>query len=137
MLILDTDHLSEFIRGSSAGAMLRQRLLARDAAITIVTLEEQARGWLSRIKQARTHDELIFGYNKLQSLFEVGAAWDVLPWDRASAEVFDGLVGQRPRIGTMDLRIASIVIAGNGTLLSRNLRDFARIDGLKVQNWLE
>jgi tRNA(fMet)-specific endonuclease VapC len=135
MLILDTDYLSEFIRGSQTGSQLSQRL-SGGAAITIITLEEQARGWLSRIKQARTHDELIFGYSKLQALFDVAAAWNVLPWDRSAAKIFDSLAVQRPRIGTMDLRIASIVIAFNGVLLSRNLKDFERIPSLKVENWL-
>ena len=41
------------------------------------------------------------------------------------------------RIGTMDLRIASIVIANNATLLSANLRDFLRIPSLRVENWLD
>jgi tRNA(fMet)-specific endonuclease VapC len=135
MLILDTDHLSEFIRGSQTGSQLRQRL-SGGAAITIITLEEQSRGWLSRIKQARTHDELIFGYSKLKALFNVGAVWNVLPWDHSAATIFDKLAVQRPRIGTMDLRIASIVIACGGILLSRNMKDFERIPGLRVENWL-
>jgi tRNA(fMet)-specific endonuclease VapC len=37
----------------------------------------------------------------------------------------------------MDLRIASIALANNGTLLTRNLKDFERIDGLKLRNWLD
>lgn len=37
----------------------------------------------------------------------------------------------------MDLRIASIVLANGATLLSRNLRDFDRVPGLRVENWLE
>ena len=37
----------------------------------------------------------------------------------------------------MDLRIASIAIANDATLLSRNLKDFSRVPGLRVENWLE
>ena len=37
----------------------------------------------------------------------------------------------------MDLKIASIALAANATLLSRNLRDFQRIPNLSVENWLE
>jgi tRNA(fMet)-specific endonuclease VapC len=137
MLIVDTDHFSEIVRDSAAGAVVSRKLIGMKVSVTIITLEEQARGWLSRIKQARTHDELIFGYSKLQALFQVGAAWNVLHWDHSAATVFDKLAVKRPRIGTMDLRIASIVIARNGTLLSRNLKDFARVDGLKAENWLD
>jgi tRNA(fMet)-specific endonuclease VapC len=35
----------------------------------------------------------------------------------------------------MDLRIASIALATNATLLSRNLRDFQRVPGLTVEDW--
>jgi tRNA(fMet)-specific endonuclease VapC len=37
----------------------------------------------------------------------------------------------------MDLRIAAIAMANDATLLSRNLRDFERVAGLKVENWLD
>ena len=36
----------------------------------------------------------------------------------------------------MDLKIASIVLAWQGTLLTRNVIDFSRIPGLKFEDWL-
>src|SRR5688572_12344194 len=56
VLILDTDHLSEFEVGSSAGERLRERLLSsgEDVATTIISAEEQLRGWLAQIH--RLHD---------------------------------------------------------------------------------
>ena len=46
MLVLDTDHLVEFDRGSDAGEVLRQRLESADEEITttIISAEEQFRG---------------------------------------------------------------------------------------------
>jgi tRNA(fMet)-specific endonuclease VapC len=41
------------------------------------------------------------------------------------------------RIGTMDLRIASITLAHDATLLTRNSVDFARVPGLRFENWLD
>jgi tRNA(fMet)-specific endonuclease VapC len=35
----------------------------------------------------------------------------------------------------MDLKIAATAIANNATLLSRNLKDFNKVPGLKVENW--
>ena len=52
MIILDTDHLIEFEKGSSAAASrLKSRLLASgdDIATTIVSIEEVLRGWLAEI----------------------------------------------------------------------------------------
>ena len=64
MLILDTDHFSEMIASSPSGLRVEQRLAAadQDVATTIITLEEQARGWLLRIKQAELAVETIEGY---------------------------------------------------------------------------
>lgn len=49
MLVLDTDHLSEFERGSTGAAALRTKHLAAggDEVATIVSAEEQLRGWLA------------------------------------------------------------------------------------------
>jgi len=35
----------------------------------------------------------------------------------------------------MDLKLASIVLLRNATLLSRNLGDFRKVPGLKVEDW--
>ena len=39
------------------------------------------------------------------------------------------------QVGTQDMRIASIVIAYNGILLTRNRRDFEKIPNLMIENW--
>jgi tRNA(fMet)-specific endonuclease VapC len=41
------------------------------------------------------------------------------------------------RIGTMDLKIASICLAHDALLLSRNRVDFEKVPGLRVENWLD
>ena len=40
------------------------------------------------------------------------------------------------RVGTMDMKIASIALANNATLLTRNTNDFNRIPGLNIEDWL-
>ena len=41
----------------------------------------------------------------------------------------------RVRIGTMDLKIAAIVLTHDATLLTKNLSDFRKVPGLKVADW--
>jgi tRNA(fMet)-specific endonuclease VapC len=37
----------------------------------------------------------------------------------------------------MDLKIACMALAHDAVLLTRNTADFAKLTGLKFQNWLE
>ena len=37
----------------------------------------------------------------------------------------------------MDLKIASICLVRDGLLLTRNLSDFEKVPGLRVENWLD
>ena len=59
-----------------------------------------------------------------------------LDFDDRSAKEFQNLKDQRLKIGTMDLKMASIALANSATLLSRNLRDFSRIPNLRVEDWI-
>ncbi|WP_414623214.1 type II toxin-antitoxin system VapC family toxin [Calothrix sp. CCY 0018] len=45
------------------------------------------------------------------------------------------MLRQKIRIGTQDLRIASIVISNDGILVTRNQRDFSRVPDLQFEDW--
>jgi len=138
MLVLDTDHLAELDRGSAHGSALLSRLerAGDDVAATIISAEEQLRGWLAQIHRRRDAHEQIEPYRRLMRRMNFFAQWNVLPWDAASADKLIELRRQRIRIGTMDLKIASIVLVHGATLLSRNLRDFRQVPSLQVEDWL-
>jgi tRNA(fMet)-specific endonuclease VapC len=138
MLVLDTDHLVEFDRGSAEGSALRSKLedADDDVATTIITVEEQFRGWLAQIHRQRDPHRQIAAYERLQQRIGFFAEWNVLPWNTASADILQSLRNRRIRISTMDLKIASIVLAHDATLLSRNLNDFQQFPGLRVEDWL-
>jgi tRNA(fMet)-specific endonuclease VapC len=50
--------------------------------------------------------------------------------------LFKGFRKQEIRIGTQDLKIAAIALANDALLLSANVRDFQKVPGLRVENWL-
>ena len=63
------------------------------------------------------------------------AAAVVLPFDDKAALKFESLIAQRVRVGTMDLRIASIALSEGLTLVTRNTRDFSKVPGLAILDW--
>ncbi len=139
MVVLDTDHASELGFRSAAGLRLLDRLRAtgEDAVITAITVEEQTRGWLAQIHRAADPAKQIMGYGRLVRQIELLASWVILPWDLAAVEMFQRLRRERVRIGTQDLKIASITLVHDAILLTRNVQDFAHVTGLKIENWLD
>jgi len=139
LLVLDTDHFSDWERDSAAGKRFRNRLESArpEIALSIVTVEEQVRGWLAEISRHRDPHRQISPYTKLQRQIDLFAHWIILPWDADSAELFLTLRRQGLRIGSLDLKIACIAIAHEATVLTRNATDFAQVPSLRIENWLD
>jgi len=139
LLVLDTDHVSALAFSSAISLELLERIHAssQSAATTIVTVEEQLRGWLAEIHRLADPHRQVIAYERLQNQIEFFAAWNVLPWDAETADLFVGFRREGVRIGSMDLKIACIALAHEATLLTRNLTDFTQVSGLRVESWLD
>ncbi|MDY0167374.1 MAG: type II toxin-antitoxin system VapC family toxin [Thermoguttaceae bacterium] len=139
MLLLDTDHLVEYQKGTSPDSRrLKERLdsAAESYGTTIVTVEEIMRGWMAAIRRIQDVRRQVNAYTKLRRLFRFFATWRVFDWNEIAADRFDALKAAGTRTGTMDLKIASIALANDATLLTRNTNDFQGIPGLRIGNWL-
>jgi tRNA(fMet)-specific endonuclease VapC len=90
--------------------------------------------------------ELLFGARKSQRVHQNVAAVDLLlgpflslPFDDRAAEQYGLLRATLERAGTPignnDLLIASIALANDCCLVTRNTREFARVPGLRLQSW--
>jgi len=90
LLVLDTDHFSELERDLEPGKRLSQRLSLSvfDKALTVITIEEELRGWLAEIRRRHDLHRQIAPYAKLQRQVETFADWIILPWDADSADLF-------------------------------------------------
>lgn len=142
MILLDTDHVTllkypESDRGRRFLARLTAVPTSEVVGVGIVTVEERMRGWLAVIAKEKTAIRQVVGYRELAGLFEFYQAFEIVPFDEAAARRFDDLRTQRLRLGTMDLKIAATALVNKALLLSANLRDFERVPGLRVENWLD
>ncbi|MCI0536524.1 MAG: type II toxin-antitoxin system VapC family toxin [Verrucomicrobiales bacterium] len=138
VIVLDTDVLSLVQRGD--GPAYDQLVLRLDAAdddvsVCIVSFEEQMRGWLTYIARSKSLNQQIEGYAKLHALLDDFTTRPILDFDQHAAAEFQRLLRFKVRIGTMDLRIAAITIAQDDLLLSKNLTDFRKVPGLRVEDW--
>lgn len=70
----------------------------------------------------------------------IAGALTVLPFDEAAAKAYGqlraGLESGGEPLAEPDLRIASIAIARDLTLVTANVRHFDRVPDLGVENWL-
>ncbi len=135
---LDTDHLSILERGGSAALPLQMRMgqvVGYEIGTTIVSYEEQMRGWLAYAAQARTPERLIQAYSRLELHIQTFRDTPLLPYNVLAADEFERLQQAHIRIGTSDLRIAAICLANDATLLTRNLKDFGKVPGLRAEDW--
>ena len=139
MIILDTDCLSllnrERILESSKLRQKLEQFPPHEIFTTIITFEEQIRGWLAFIAKAKTPEQQIYAYERLHQALEAYRNTTVLDFDENAAKVFQNLKSNKIRIGSMDLKIASIAIANKAILVSRNLKDFEQVPDLSVQDW--
>lgn len=66
--------------------------------------------------------------------------FDILPFDEKSCQTYAKTRASLERagvpIGPMDLLIASISLANNFILVTNNIKEFRRIKGLKLENWV-
>ncbi len=140
MIILDTNHVTVLrYPEHSQYAMLSaqmSRSAETDFATTAISIEEQMRGWLAAIHRTpKVHNQILY-YTRLIGLIDFFSKWEILPFNEPAADRFEELRKLRVRIGTMDLKIASIALEAGALLLTANLRDFERVPGLRVENWL-
>ena len=138
--ILDTNHFAELVHGTERGDRLKQRFSKQEADVftTIVTAQEVTEGWSAFIrKQKAGSPKQIHGYQQFQHSLELLMDLSILPFDAQSAAIFLPLRKSFPQIGTQDLKIASICIAHEAILLTRNLKDFKSLPDLRVENWLD
>ena len=138
VLVLDTDHLIELGYSSEAGLRPSKRLEQANlpVLISIVSAEERLRGMLARLNQVKKESELVLAYRSLGQLIAFLAGFDGLPFDSGTAARFTRLRKDGVRVKTMDLRIACIALEQDALLLTRNTVDFARVPGLRHEDWL-
>lgn len=128
----DTDVLSAVLKRDPPLHLVRRiaQVPAEHQFTTSITLGELLYGALKRPKPGLMERvrEVVFN------------AAEVLPFDETAAEAYGSLRAdlerQGRRLAEPDLRIASIALDRKLVLVTGNVRHFARVPNLVVENWL-
>jgi tRNA(fMet)-specific endonuclease VapC len=138
MYLLDTDYMSLMQRGTVEGQALFRRLMSGNIAptTTIVTYEEQMRGWLDLLARSTKFEAQVRAYQLLHQHTVNYQRITVLPFDAVAIQEYQNLRKAYPRLGKMDLKIAAIAMTNGAILLTRNQRDFSQITSLRSEDWL-
>lgn len=135
LYLFDTDTLTLFERLHPIVVRNVFHHLADDIRVTSVTIEEQLGGWFAMLRTARTPQQVETAHTRLSETVRWLSSWDIVPFRTAAVARFQDLLKQRLNVGGNDLRIASIALELGATVVTRNLRDFNRIPGLRCSDW--
>ncbi len=139
MILLDTDHVTAL---KYQDTERYRRLTARlgnvgeeVVGVTVITVEEQFRGWLASVAKERKPQRQVRPYDELIGLFDFFSAFEIVRFDTAAANRHDTF--RALRVNAMDRKIAAIALVNNALLLTGNRRDFEQFSGLQIDNWMD
>jgi tRNA(fMet)-specific endonuclease VapC len=131
--LLDTNILSDLVRRMPSPALLQRVALvpAGEQATSSITIGELHYG----ARRLVTGAELLI--SRIDTLL---AGATILPFDADAARFYGEIRADLERAGTpigdADMRIAAVARVHDLTVITANVRHFARVDGLPVENWL-
>lgn len=129
LFMLDTDSVSYALRGEGQVNDRIVRHLPTEICISAITLAELRHGAHYR-RSAKIH----------RSIDRILSNFKVVAFDQSCAEQFGIITSELKRLGEpiskFDALIAAHALALNVTLVTNNIKHFARVPGLRVENWL-
>ena len=130
--LLDTNILIYIRRRRPAKVYLRfEKLNFGEAALSVITYGELLFGAERSATRSRAFAELE----------ELKASIPILPLPIDAGPVYASIRAQLSTrgdiIGSNDLWIAAHAVAQRLTLVTNNEREFRRVSGLKIENWIE
>jgi tRNA(fMet)-specific endonuclease VapC len=135
LYVLDTDTLQLF-QDENPTVLGRMRAIPPgDLAISVITVEEQLSGWYAQIRQAKRPERLAWAYRRLASTVRFLSRIQIVDFDESAIRRCEQLKKLKLKVRKMDLRIAATVLERDAILVTRNLRDFRRVPGLRIEDW--
>lgn len=139
MYVLDSDILSLVHAGNERVGQRREDVDAADVATTVINKAEILRARCEFLLKAADSEQLLRAQFWLEQSEDLLRSIQIVPLDPPAISEFERLHAQKElkKIGRRDLLIAAIALATHATLVTRNLKHFRPIPGLKLENWAD
>ncbi len=138
MIVFDSDIFTLFAYGHEK--VKKRHDEADDVfAVTVVTWIEVLKGRTDSMLKAATEKELRVAAERMWHTATVLNDFAMLPVDDAAIAQF-GKLSRHKRLAKMrraDMLIACIALGRQARLVTRNLREFKDVPGLKPENWAD
>lgn len=135
IFLFDTDMLSHFQRNHPQVLAAIVSHATDQLCVSTVTVEEQIGGWSALARSAKTPQADEHAAMLLAALVVSWNRFAIVPMTVTARTQFDLLVSAKLNVKHNDLRIAAIAMQLGATVVTRNRRDFARVPGLKIEDW--
>ncbi len=143
MIVFDTDMVTLLSHGQTR--KLRERMEALDEkeelAVTVITYAEIIRPRCENVSKAANVEEMERAIRLFRASKSVLDDFLILYHTEESYRRFETLMnakkGKKRKKDRSDMMIASIVLANDGLLVTRNVGDYQGITGLRVENWAD
>lgn len=136
MHLLDTDTLTHLYAGRLNVVERLRNVDDSEVGITIITKVEVLRGRIDYLLKSETSVDLLKAQELLFRTEELLSRLLIVPVSQVASEEFNRLraISKLRKIGRADLLIASIALANRATLVTRNVRHFKQIPGMRLVN---
>lgn len=129
MFVLDTNTVIYYFKGQGRVAERLLQVAPNEVALPSIAVFELSVGVLKSDNVARRQEQLEVFLEAVTTLpFGLAEA-------ARAAQVRAELEARGLPIGPLDVLIAGTALAKRATLVTRNVREFGRVDGLMVENW--
>ena len=140
MYLLDTDVLTFWLRQQETVSQRMQAVPASTPVVTsIVSRIEILRGRFESIMKVASKEEWLRAQFWLNDTEQKLVKIDVVQVNSQAADRFEILLTAKKlrKMTRGDMLIASIALANQATLVTRNTKDFKLVPGLKIENWVD
>lgn len=135
LFVLDSDTLSLFQAGNPNIAARVERCAPGEVATTVISIDEQLRGWFSLVRKAKKPSQIAFAYDRLARSVSHLSQMRILTYTETAIATYEQFKKSKVSRGGNDLRIAVIALENGGIVVTRNVGDFEPIPGLRVEDW--